>query len=309
MYNIFKGSTDGLMITDEIQKDCWVRVANPTAEECELLSKRLGIPIAFLTDPLDVDERARIEIDEGVTLVIVRIPYFDKDNVDIPYTTLPLGIIFTDECIVTVCSKFVENFLDFVTGRVKNFSIESRGRFLLQIFFRTALLFLSYLKDINKRTDFIEGELHKSMRNVELIKLLNLEKSLVFFTTSLRSNELMMERLQKTGIRMTEEDKEMLDDVIIENKQGIEMANIYSNILSGMMDAFASVINNNLTLVMKFLTSVTIIFMIPTFVSSTFGMNVQLPFQNAPHAFLIVTGISLMLSLTGVAIFWKRRFF
>jgi len=309
MYNIFKGSTDGLMITDEIQKDCWVRVANPTATECEFLSKTLGVPIAFLTDPLDVDERARIEIDEGVTLVIVRIPYFDKDNVDIPYTTLPLGIIFTDECIVTVCSKFVENFLDFVTGRVKNFSIESRGRFLLQIFFRTALLFLSYLKDINKRTDFIEGELHKSMRNVELIKLLNLEKSLVFFTTSLRSNELMMERLQKTGIRMTEEDKEMLDDVIIENKQGIEMANIYSNILSGMMDAFASVINNNLTLVMKFLTSVTIIFMIPTFVSSTFGMNVQLPFQNAPHAFLIVTGISLMLSLTGVAIFWKRRFF
>jgi magnesium transporter len=309
MYNIFKGTTDGLMITDEIQKDCWVRVSNPTPEECEFLSKSLGIPIAFLTDPLDVDERARIEIDEGVTLVIVRIPYFDKDNIDIPYMTIPLGIVFTDDCIVTVCLKFVENFLDFVNGKVKNFSIENRGRFLIQIFFRTALLFLSYLKDINKRTDFIEGELHKSMRNVELIRLLNLEKSLVFFTTSLRSNEFMMERLQKTGIRMTEDDKEMLDDVIIENKQAIEMANIYSNILSGMMDAFASVINNNLTLVMKLLTSVTIILMIPTFVSSTFGMNVPLPFQNSPHAFLIVTGISFMLSLIGVIIFWKRRWF
>jgi magnesium transporter len=309
MYNIFKGTTDGLMITDEIQKDCWVRVSNPTPEECEFLSKSLGIPIAFLTDPLDVDERARIEIDEGVTLVIVRIPYFDKDNIDIPYMTIPLGIVFTDDCIVTVCLKFVENFLDFVNGKVKNFSIENRGRFLIQIFFRTALLFLSYLKDINKRTDFIEGELHKSMRNVELIRLLNIEKSLVFFTTSLRSNEFMMERLQKTGIRMTEDDKEMLDDVIIENKQAIEMANIYSNILSGMMDAFASVINNNLTLVMKLLTSVTIILMIPTFVSSTFGMNVPLPFQNSPHAFLIVTGISFMLSLIGVIIFWKRRWF
>jgi magnesium transporter len=305
MYNIFKGTTDGLMITDEIQKDCWVRVSNPTPEECEFLSKSLGIPIAFLTDPLDVDERARIEIDEGVTLVIVRIPYFDKDNIDIPYMTIPLGIVFTDDCIVTVCLKFVENFLDFVNGKVKNFSIENRGRFLIQIFFRTALLFLSYLKDINKRTDFIEGELHKSMRNVDL----NIEKSLVFFTTSLRSNEFMMERLQKTGIRMTEDDKEMLDDVIIENKQAIEMANIYSNILSGMMDAFASVINNNLTLVMKLLTSVTIILMIPTFVSSTFGMNVPLPFQNSPHAFLIVTGISFMLSLIGVIIFWKRRWF
>jgi magnesium transporter len=309
MYNIFKATSDGLMITDEFLKDCWVRVSNPTAEECEFLAKSLGIPIAFLTDPLDMDERARIETDEGVTLVIVRIPYFDKDNVDIPYMTLPLGIIFTDDCILTVCTKFVENFLDFVNGKVKNFSIESRGRFLLQIFFRTALLYLSYLKDINKRTDFIEGELHKSMRNVELIRLLNIEKSLVFFTTSLRSNEFMMERLQKTGIRMTEDDKEMLDDVIIENRQAIEMANIYSNILSGMMDAFASVINNNLTLVMKLLTSVTIILMIPTFVSSTFGMNVPLPFQNSPHAFLIVTGISFILSLIGVIIFWRRKWF
>jgi magnesium transporter len=309
MYNIFKANHDGLLITDELQKDCWVRVSSPIPAECEFLSKQLGIPPAFLTDPLDVDERARIEIDEGVTLVIVRIPYFDKDNEDIPYMTLPLGVIFTDDCILTVCSKFVEGFLDFVVGRVKGFSIEHRGRFLLQIFSRAALLYLSYLKEINKRTDFIEGELHKSMRNVELIKLLNLEKSLVFFTTSLRSNEFMMERLQKTGIRMSEDDKDLLDDVIIENKQAIEMANIYSNILSGMMDAFASVINNNLTLVMKLLTSVTIILMIPTFVSSTFGMNVPLPFQNSPHAFLIVTGIALMLSLTGVAIFWKRRWF
>jgi magnesium transporter len=309
MYNIFRGDKEGLIISDELQKDCWVRVSNPTPAECEFLSKRLGIPPQFLTDPLDIDERARIEIDEGVTLVIVRIPYFDKENVDIPYMTIPLGVIFTDDCIVTVCAKYVEGFLDYVVTKMKNFSSENKGRFLLQIFSRMALLYLSYLRDINKRTDIIEGELHKSLRNVELIKLLNLEKSLVFFATSLRSNEFMMERLQKTGIRMTEDDRDLLDDVIIENKQAIEMANIYSNILSGMMDAFASVINNNLTLVMKFLTSVTIIFMIPTFVSSTYGMNVRLPFQNSAHAFLIVTGISLILSLTGVVIFWRRRFF
>lgn len=309
MYNIFKGTAEGLVIIDEFQMDCWVRVASPTAEECELLSKRLGIPLAFLTDPLDLDERARIEVDEGVTLIIVRIPYFEQDDPDIPYTTLPLGIIFTDDCILTVCAKFVESFLDVVNGRIKNFSIESRGRFVLEICFRTALLYLSYLKDINRRTDSIETELHKSMRNVELIKLLNLEKSLVYFTTSLRSNEFMMERLQKTGLRMSEDDRDMLDDVIIENKQAIEMSNIYSNILSGMMDAFASVISNNLNVVMKFLTSVTIIFMIPTFVSSTYGMNVPLPFQQSGHAFLIVTGISFLLSLAGVVIFWKRRWF
>ena len=309
MYSIFNANQEGLIITNELQKDCWVRVSSPTPVECEFLSKKLGIPPAFLTDPLDVDERARIETDEGVTLVIVRIPFFDQENEEIPYVTLPLGVIFADDAIVTVCSKLDEGFLDFVTGKMKSFSYESRGRFLLQIFSRAALLYLSYLKEINKRTDSIEGELHKSMRNVELIKLLNLEKSLVFFATSLRSNEFMMERLQKMGFRMTEDDKDLLDDVIIENKQAIEMANIYSNILSGMMDAFASVINNNLTLVMKLLTSVTIILMIPTFVSSTFGMNVPLPFQNSPHAFLIVTGISLMLSLIGVGIFWKRRWF
>jgi magnesium transporter len=309
MYTILTAQQEGLRTGHDFVKDCWVNVASPTTDEIELLSTRLKIPHAFLTDPLDVDERARIETDEGVTLVILRIPYFDRDNVELPYTTLPLGIIFTEECVVTVCSKVIENFFDFTSGRVKTFTIEQRGKFLLQIFFRAALQYLSYLKEINKRTDTTERELHKSMKNEELIKLLHIEKSLVYFTTSLRSNEIMMERLEKTGIKLTEEDRDLLDDVLIENKQAIEMSNIYSNILSGMMDAFASVINNNLNVVVKFLTSVTIIFMIPTFVSSTYGMNVPLPFQHSPHAFLIVTGISLLLSLVGVIIFWKRQWF
>ena len=309
MYEIFKGTAEGLIITSEFEKDCWVRVSNPTPAECEFLSNRLGIPGAFLTDPLDLDERARIEAEDGVTLIIVRLPFFEGDDVEIPYTTLPLGIVFTDDAIVTICSRGMDHFLDGVAGKVKNFSLESRGRFILQIFSRTALTFLTYLKEINKRTDYIERELHKSLKNEELIRLLNLEKSLVYFTTSLRSNDIMMERLGKAGIRMSEDDKDLLEDVVIETKQAIEMANIYSNILSGMMDAFASVINNNVNVVVKFLTSITIIFMIPTYVSSTYGMNVPLPFQQSPHAFLITTGISLLLSLAGVWIFWKRRWF
>ena len=309
MYDIFKATSDGLVIVTEFEEDCWVRVSCPTNEEINLLSDSFGVPPAFLTDPLDIDESARVETDESVTLIIVRIPFFEGEDIDIPYTTIPLGIILTDDYIITVSTRPLPHLLDFVDGKVRTFSHESRARFLLQIFSRTALLYLRYLKDINKRTDLIERELHKSLKNEELIKLLNLEKSLVYFTTSVRSNEIMMERIDKTGLRMSESDRDTLEDVIIENKQAIEMANIYSNILSGMMDAFASVINNNVSIVMKFLTSITIIFMIPTFVSSTFGMNVPLPFQNSPHAFLIVTGISLLLSLTGVWIFWKRRWF
>jgi len=309
MYDIFKATSDGLVIVSEFEKNCWVRVSGPTSEEIDLLSDTFVVPPAFLTDPLDVDERARIEIEEDVTLIVIRIPSSRAEDIDIPYTTIPLGIVLTGDNIITVSARPLAHLLDFVDGKVRTFSHESRARFLLQIFSRTALLYLRYLKDINKRTDQIERELHKSLKNEALIKLLNLEKSLVYFTTSVRSNEIMMERLDKTGLRMSEDDRDMLEDVIIENKQAIEMANIYSNILSGMMDAFASVINNNVSIVMKFLTSVTIIFMIPTFVASTYGMNVALPFQHSGHAFLIVTGISLLLSLTGVWIFWKRRWF
>lgn len=309
MYEIFKATDDGLMISSEIEKDSWVRVSNPTPDEIEFLSDELDIPPSFLNDPLDIDERARIEVGERATLVIVRAPCFEGEGSDIPYTTIPLGIIITSEHILTVSARPLPQLLDFVDCKVRTFSYEARAGFILQIFLRTALLYLRYLRDVNKRTDVIERELHKSLRNEELIKLLNLEKSLVYFTTSLRSNQIMMERFEKAKLRMSEEDRDSLDDLLIENRQAIEMANIYSDILSGMMDAFASIINNNVSLVMKFLTSVTIIFMIPTFVSSTYGMNVALPFQDSPYAFLYVTGISLALSLLGVWIFWKRRWF
>jgi magnesium transporter len=259
---------------------------------------------------LDVDERARSEMEDKCVLIILRISHFDEKNVDIPYITLPIGIIFVEDLVITVCSKDVEVISDFTNVKVKNFSTESRSRFLLQIFLRTALLYLKHLKEINKKTNAIEDELERAMKNEELIKLLNLEKSLVFFTTSLKSNELMMERLQKTEIvKLDPDDKELLEDVLIENKQAIEMSNVYSNILSGMMDAFASVISNNLNVVLKFLTAITIILMIPTFIASLFGMNIRLPFQDQPYAFLITLGISFTLTLISTIIFIKRKWF
>ncbi len=310
MITIFKTIQNNLKEISEFDNDSWVNISSPTNEELEKLSQKLNVPLDFLIDPLDADEMARIEIENGCILIVLRVSRFDEKDVDIPFTTLPVGIIITKDMVITVCSKDVDVIFDFINGKVRNFSTGNKSRFLLQIFLRTALLYLKDLKEINKRTTAVENELHKAMKNEELIKLLNIEKSLVFFTTSLRSNELMIERLQKAEIiKMNPDDKDLLDDAIIENKQAIEMSNVYSNILSGMMDAFASVISNNLNVVVKFLTAITIILMIPTLIASIYGMNVKLPFQDSPHAFLITLSISLTLSVIGVLIFIKRKWF
>jgi len=310
MIKILKNTDNGFISIDAIEKNCWVNVSYPSPEELIKLSEDLTVPLDFLTDSLDVDERSRIETENNTTLIILRIPKFDKNNLGIPFTTLPLGIVLTKDIIITVCLWDINEVLDLFKGKIKNLPTENRRRFILHLFQRTAFFYLKYLKEINKKSNEVETELHRSMKNEELIKLLDIEKSLVFFTTSLRSNELMLERLSKIrGLELNEDDKDLLDDIIVDNKQAIEMANIYSNILSGMMDAFASVISNNLTIVMKFLTSVTIILMLPTLVASIYGMNVELPFQHSPHAFFITIGLSFCLSSVGVLIFLKNRWF
>ena len=310
MIEILTTTENGLIPIKEIEKGCWINVLNPGTDELIKLSKDLNISLDFLTDSLDVDERSRIETEDNTTLIVLRIPKFDKENSGVPFTTLPIGIILTKGIIVTVCLGDIKEFLDLFSGKIKHFSTENRSRFILILFHRAAFFYLKYLKEINKMSNEVEKELQRSMKNEELIKLLDIEKSLVFFTTSLRSNELMMERLQKIReLELNDDDKDLLEDIIVDNKQAIEMANIFSNILSGMMDAFASVISNNLNIVMKFLTSVTIILMLPTLVASIYGMNVDLPFQHSPHAFFITIGISFSLSVIGVLIFLKNRWF
>jgi len=310
MIKILTNTDNGFMSIDDIEKNCWVNVSNPSTDELIKLSEDLAVPLDFLTDSLDVDERSRIETENHTTLIILRVPKYDKNNLGVPFTTLPLGIVLTKDIIITVCLWDINEVLDLFKGKIKTLPTENRRRFILYLFQRTAFFYLKYLKEINKKSNEVETELHRSMKNEELIKLLDIEKSLVFFTTSLRSNELMLERLSKIkGLELNEDDKDLLDDIIVDNKQAIEMANIYSNILSGMMDAFASVISNNLTIVMKFLTSVTIILMLPTLVASIYGMNVELPFQHSPHAFFITIGLSFCLSSVGVLIFLKNRWF
>jgi magnesium transporter len=310
MLTILKISENQFIPVSEVEGSCWINVINPDNRELEKLAVEFGVPSDFLTDPLDLDERARIETEDGVTLIVLRIPKLDENNPEVPFTTVPIGIILTNNTIITVCSADVTTGLELFNGKMKNVSFKNKSRFVLHIFLKSAMLYLKYLKEINKRTNTVEKELQKSLKNEELIKLLNIEKSLVFFTTSLRSNELLMERLQKNDIlRLDADEKDMLEDVLIDNKQAIEMTNIYSNILSGMMDAFASVISNNLNIVMKVLTIITIILMIPTLISSIYGMNIGLPFQHSFYAFFIVIGLSIALAAISVLIFMKNKWF
>ena len=221
-----------------------------------------------------------------------------------------MGLLFIKDMIITICLQENEVLRDLVENRIKTLSLVNRKTFLLSVLFRASFYFLRYLKDINRRTSQVEKELQRAVRNNELIQLLTMEKSLTFFTTSLKSNEFLLEKIRKSNLlKLTEEDVELIDDVVTENRQAIEMANIYSNILSGMMDAFASVISNNLNVVMKQLTSISLILMIPTLIASVYGMNIELPYQHNPWAFAGILIGSGVIALVSIVIFRRKQFF
>lgn len=310
MITIYKTNGDKLDTISEPTSGCWVCVTDPTQAEIERTEK-LGIPHDYITYSLDVDESSRTEReDDGVTLILLRIPYFHGKKMDIPYTTIPMGIILTPNMIITVC-RWSNIILDeFTLGKIRTLTTTKRNRFILRVLLATATKYLGYLREINKTVDQIEDQLQASMRNKEVMELLKYQKSLVYFTTSLKSNELMLERLQRSQIfRMFPEDEELLEDVITENQQAIEMTNVSRDILTSMMDAFASIISNNLNVVMKFLTSITIVLSIPTIVTSFFGMNVPLPFSESPFAPLYIILIFITLGIGVVIIFIRRDWF
>lgn len=308
MFTIYRSIENEIIILDKIEKGAWVNIVNPNETEISCLSEYLKIPIEHLKAALDEEERARIELDEECTIVLIDIPVASKDTSERGiYYTIPLGIIITNENIVTVSLRENSVIRPFLENKVKSFWTFKKTRFLLQIFYRNSKVYLQYLRNIDKTSDVIESRLHRSLKNEELIQLLELEKSLVYFSTSLKSNEIVLEKIQRANlIKMYPDDMELLEDVIIENKQAIEMSNIYSNILSGTMDAYASVISNNLNMVLKFLTSVTIIISIPTMVASFFGMNVHVPFENDAHAFMIIFMISILFSVI-LSVFMVRK--
>jgi len=310
MITIYKTIGNRLETIAEPVNNCWIDVVDPTQQEIDRLVE-MGLPKDYITYPLDMDERARAERDEDGTLfMLIRVPYFQGVKVDIPYITLPMGVITTSQFIVTICTRTNEVLQEFAAGRTRNLEINKRNRFILRLLLATANRYLSYLREIDHVIDVLEDQLQLSQRNRELLELLKYQKSLVYFTTALKSNELMMERLQRWQFfHMYADDVDLLEDVITENQQAIEMTNISSTILSSLMDAFASIISNNLNVVMKFLASVTIVLSIPTIVTSFFGMNVKLPFQNLDLAYLLIIVLFLTISAVIVYLFIKRDWF
>ena len=299
-----------LVQSEEIKVGSWINLVSPTANEIGYITSKLNIPLDFVRSSLDEEERARIETDNGYSLVIIDVPIISEEESAGLYVTMPMSIIIGDSNIITVSLKETPVISDFTQMKIKSFYTYKKTRFLFQLLYRNATYYLQYLKNIERTSNRIEKELHRSMKNKELIQLLEIEKSLVYFSMSLKSNEGILERiLRAKPIKMYPEDEELLEDVIIENKQAIEMCTIYSSILSGTMDAFASVISNNVNIVMKFLTSITIVLSIPTMVASFFGMNVHVPMQGYPHAFLVIFLITFAFSgVLGFVMFKKNLF-
>ena len=313
MIRIFKTEDGAMHEKEEMQPGCWIALTNPTASEIIDIADTYQIDPDHLRAPLDEEERSRIEVEDEYTLILVDIPSIEERNGKDWFVTIPLAIITTKDVLITVCLEETPVLTSFMDGRVRDFHTFMKTRFILQILYKNANQFLQYLRIIDKKSEVIERKLHQSQKNEELIELLELEKSLVYFTTSLRSNEVVLEKLLRIEkIKKYPEDTDLLEDVIVENKQAIEMANIYSGILSGTMDAFASVISNNLNIVMKFLATVTIVLSIPTMIASFYGMNVNshgMPFADSPYGFAIVLGLTLLLSLFVAYIFNKKDLF
>ena len=295
---------------NEFQPNCWINSQELTNEEVEVLINEYNVPRDFVMDVLDTDERSRIEVDEGTVLIIVRVPLNNQNN-GIPFITVPLGIIYSGNQIITICSRRTEIIPSLIKAVNENkITVTNQFDYVLRIFLISAVWFLQFLKEINVQTALIEKDLENATKNKELHRLLRMEKCLVFFITSLKTNEMVLAKMRNSrNMQGIEHDEDLMEDVIIETKQALEMSNVYSDIQSGMMDAFASVISNNLNVIMKQLTSVTIILMIPTLIASLYGMNVPNSLSNSPYAFAYIIGFSVLLTLSGVLLIkWKNWF-
>ena len=297
---------------EEIQEPevgSWINMINPTEEEINYICEKINIKPDFIKYSLDYEEKARIDMEDndGTIIFVIDTPIIEKNDKSEIYTTMPLGIIFVrDEYFITVSLNNNMIIDSFENMRIKNFSTYKKSRFLLQIMYTNSGQFLKYLNHINKETEVTENKLKDSMKNKELIKLLSLEKSLVYFSTSLKSNELVMEKTMNGKIiKLYDEDEDILEDAIIENRQAIEMCKIYTDILSNTMDAYASIISNNVNGVMKILTSITIILTIPTLIASLWGMNVPVPMQQNPLGFTIIVVASIIIAF--ITMWWFRK--
>lgn len=292
------------------EMNTWVDARSVTRDDIRELEETYRIDSENMLDILDPDELSRIERndDTGYTFTIIKLPVFSPGD-DVSYFTAPLGIITFDKFFITICWTDCEVLKDFAANRIKELSLNDFPAFTIRFMSRADLTFLRYLKELNRRATTIQNEMLRSVQNHELIQLLNIQKSLVFFTTSLKSNQMLLEKLRKTKIiKLDEEDQDWIDDVEIDNKQALDMAGTYTNIMAGMNDAFASVLSNNLNIVMKTMTAWNLVLMLPTLVTSYFGINVPLPWADSKWVGTVaIAGLCVFTSVLGYFMFMKRR--
>lgn len=305
--------TDNRVIheVDIIEPGTWINMTNPTMEESQEIAEQFDMDIADVRAALDEEESSRIELEDGYTLILVDIPATEIRHESKNYTTIPLGILLTQECIITVCTEETPILQHFIERRVREFSTKKKMRFVYQILFRTSAMYQSTLRIIDKKRTEIEENVGENTEDMDLVELHELESTLVYFATSLRANSVVLERLSRyKRLEQYPEDTDLLDDVIIENQQAIEMTMIYRDIINGTRELLSSVINNRLNNVMKYLTSITLVMAIPTIISGIYGMNVDgrwMPLSSTPHGFSILCFIIVGACIATLIILWKKK--
>ena len=313
MLKIYKAEDGVLVETQKIEPHTWIDASNPSPEELHNLAKYFKLPVETITDPLDVDERARCETDEDYNMIIYRIPTYEENEAKgyRQYFTVPLGIVLVQDCMITLCRRETNIIHNLFKQKNKHMYVKRFPYLILQIFWQTALTYLSDLKDINTNTSIVQEKLQSSMSNKHLFGMMAQEKTLVYFTTSLRSNDFMLDRLKRMAFfrkGLTEDEEDLLEDVIIENRQALETAKIYNDILTGMMDAFASVINNNVNQILKRFASISIVFAWATLIFSLYGMNsTDLPVAKMNYGFHYIIGFTVITCFIMLVLFWRKK--
>ena len=304
MMTIYRWENGGLRETPDFAPSCWVNLVEPSTTELEAVLTHSNVPRDFLTDPLDAGERPRFDWEDDATLLIVHVPMPVDDDEVVPYRTVPLGIILFGQSVITVCSAKTPVTTAFLDQIRRVCPPSDRYRFAFRLLWHAAVLFLRYINDIHARTNALEDELHESISNEALLKMFQIEKTFVYFTTSLKADTIALARANTARqLTLSEDDRDYLEDAMVEYQQALETVTIHANILNGTLDTFASIINNNLNNVMKYLTAATIMLAAPTLIASLYGMNIGLPFQSHAHAFAIVMGISGLLAAVIGAVF------
>lgn len=312
MIQYFKQSDNRTVQTELPESGSWINILPPLKqEEFSTLSEQLEIPLDFLTDSLDIDERTRFEEEENVRLIVIKAPTENKsfNDSDAYYITIPICIILTEDHIVTV-NSFENSAIKKFLASFQNRRFGQKNMMVLKVFEKVVQNFMEYLKEINQRRNVLEQKLYKASRNEQLLQLMRIQKSLVYFVTALRSNELLFMKLERTNfLGLNEDEKEFLEDLIVDNSQALEMANIYTNILSSTLDAFASIIANNQNEVLRRLSVITIVLTFPVLIASLFGMNVPSGFEQSRYAFYVVAFLSFSIALFIGWYFFRKKIF